>query len=117
MNLKDILLRATRNVPNAAYIRQKIIGNLIMSNCQKIIAAIFNLTEKEEYGFYVAYEPALIETIIEAAELPMNGDSYKEIKSQLHTPTMMTALKGIGVEVTRSKGDYLTVWGPGVKKS
>lgn len=116
MNLKEVLLRATRNVPNAAYIRQKIIGNLTMSNCQKVIAAIFNLTEKEEYGFHVEYEPALIERIIEAIELPMTGESYADVKYQLRG--MTAALKGIGVEITRNEQhpDYITVWGPGVKK-
>lgn len=89
-----------------------------MSICQKIIAAVYSITNKEDYGFYVAEEPALIERIIEAAELPFNSESYAEVKSRLSTSVMATALKEIGVEITRNERhpEFMTVWGPGVRR-
>ena len=85
-----------------------------MSLSQKIIAAIYSTTDKEDFGFYVAEEPALIEKIIEAAELPFNEESYIAVKSRLYGVT--PALKGIGVDVVRN-GDYWSVFGPGVLKN
>jgi hypothetical protein len=84
-----------------------------MTFAQKVIAAMFKITNDERYGFYVAYEPVLIELIIELTELPFNGESVAKVKAKLLGLT--TPLKGIGVEITLN-GEYVTVWGPGVKK-
>ncbi|MFK0090180.1 hypothetical protein ACIQUS_23155 [Pseudomonas sp. NPDC090755] len=85
-----------------------------MSLSQQIIAALYSITEKEPYGFYCACELALIERIIEITDLPFNGDSVEEIKSRL--PGLLGALKRIGVEITHPCEDYVTVWGPGVRR-
>lgn len=87
-----------------------------MNLTQKLAAALFSITDKEQYGFYVAEECVLVERIIEVTEMPFNGDSYAEVKSRLFAHGMSVVLKAIGVEITQ-RGDYFTVWGPGVKKS
>ncbi|WP_141234425.1 hypothetical protein [Pseudomonas sp. Irchel s3b6] len=107
------LLSAVQHLPNASYVAQQIMGKNTMSMCQKIIAAIFSLTDKEKYGFLVTEEPQLIERIIEAAELPMTGESYAEVKSRLSS--LQIPLQGIGVEVIRN-GNYMTLWGPGGRR-
>lgn len=84
-----------------------------MSLSQTIIASLFAITNNERFGFFVGEEPQLIEKIIETAEMPITGESYQEVKSRL--PNLTIPLKGIGLEITR-RGDYLTVWGPGVKR-
>lgn len=84
-----------------------------MSLCQQIIAAVYSITNQEQFGFYVAEEHVLIEKIIEVAELPMTGESAAEVKSRLLGVT--PALNKIGVDVKR-EGDYVTVFGPGVLK-
>lgn len=113
MDLMQVLLSAVQSLPNAAYVTKKLLEKQLMSVSQKVIAALYQITNKADFGFHVAYEPALIEEIIEAAELPFNGESYTEVKSRLFTPSMTPALNKIGVEITR-KGDFVTVWGPGV---
>jgi hypothetical protein len=112
MTLLSVLLAAVQALPNAAYVSAKILRKQTMSLSQKIIAAVYSLTEKEQFGFYVAEEPVLIEAIIEATEMPFDEDSVSEVKS--HLRGMTTPLKGIGIEITKN-GDYLTVWGPGVR--
>jgi hypothetical protein len=114
MTLQQALLTAVQNLPNAISIRRKIIGKNIMSLSQRIIAALYSITNQEAYGFYFAYEPELIERIIEITELPFNEDSVKEVKSRL--PGVMGALKEIGVEITHPCENYVTVWGPGVRR-
>ncbi|MFJ3367612.1 hypothetical protein [Pseudomonas sp. NPDC086251] len=84
-----------------------------MTFAQEVIAAMFKITNDERYGFYVAYEPVLIERIIELTELPFNGESVAKVKAKLLVLT--TPLKGIGVEVVRN-GDFISVFGPGVLK-
>ena len=111
MPLKEILQRAVQNVPNAAYIRHQIEVKT-MSLTQKLIAAIYQITEGT---FVVTEEPQLIERLIEATDLTFDAEGYAAVKSHLFTNTMMVALKGIGVEITRN-GSYLTVFGPGVKR-
>ena len=112
MTLLAALLAAVQHLPDAAQLTRKILEKQ-MSLCQKIIAAMYSITNQERFGFYLAEEHVLIEKILEVAELPMTGESAAEVKSHLHG--VMPALKKIGVEVTQD-GDYLTVWGPGVKK-
>lgn len=113
MTLLAALLAAVQHLPDAAYITQKILEKQLMSLCQKIIAAMFSITNQERFGFYLAEEHVLIEKILEVAELPMTGEACSEVKSHLHG--VMPALKKIGVEVTKD-GDFLCVWGPGVKQ-
>lgn len=84
-----------------------------MSLSQKLIAAMFQIPNEEQYGFYVAPEYVLVEKLIELTEMPFNSDSVDAVKSRL--PGVMPALKKIGVEVTRN-GDCMTVWAPGVLK-
>lgn len=109
MTLQSALLAAVQTLPNAAYITQQIKVRT-MSLSQQVIAALFQITNAERYGFYMAEEHVLVEKILEVAELPMTGAA--EVKSRL--PGLTATLNKIGVEVTRN-GDYLTVWGPGVK--
>jgi hypothetical protein len=116
MTLKQSLLDAIKNLPSASYIRPRILRSLTMSACQKFIAAVYAITNREPYGFYVAEEHVLIERIIEVAEMPFTEESVDEIKSRLAMPTMTTMLKAIGVEITRHHGSYFTVWGPGVRR-
>ena len=85
-----------------------------MSLSQKIIAALYQITNQERFGFYSAYEPAFIEHILEVAELPMTGESAAEVKK--HLPGVTPALNKIGLEVTAPRDGYLAVFGPGVKK-
>lgn len=84
-----------------------------MTFAQEVIAAMFKITNDERYGFYLAYEPALIERVIELTELPFNAESVAKVKAKLLGLT--TALKGIGVEIVHN-GDYVSVFGPGVLK-
>lgn len=112
--LKDVFLKAISAWPTYAYIAQTLIGKT-MNFTQKLAAALFSITDKEDGGFYVAEEPVLIERIIEVTKMPFNGESYDEVKSRLFGHSMSVVLKAIGVEITQ-RGDYLTVWGPGVKK-
>lgn len=111
--LKEVLLSAVANLPNADCIRQNLIGKTVMTLTQKIVASLFAIANKERFGFYVAEEPKLIELIMVEAELPMTGESYREVKAKM--PGLTIPLKGIGVEITQ-RGDFLTVWAPGVKK-
>jgi len=113
MDLWTALLAAVQTLPNASYVTQKILEKTVMSLSQKIIAAIFQITNQERFGFYVADEHVLTEKILEVAELPMTGESAAEVKSRL--PGLTPALKKIGVEVTHS-GEHTTVWGPGVRR-
>jgi hypothetical protein len=113
MTLGAALLDAIKHLPNAARIRVRILGRQTMSLCQQIIAAVYSITNQEEYGFYVAEEPVLIERIIEIVELPFNGESVAEVKSRL--AGVMPALHKIGVDVVKD-GDFITVFGPGVLK-
>lgn len=86
-----------------------------MSITQTLIAAVYAIANREQYGFYVAEEHVLVERIIEVAEMPFNEDSVVEIKSRLFMPSTATMLKQIGVEITNPAEGYFTVWGPGVK--
>lgn len=81
-----------------------------MSLTQKLIAAIYQMSEGT---FLVSEEPQLIEQLIEAVDLPFNGESYAAVKSRLFSSTMLIALTQLGIDVT-SKGTYRTVWGVGV---
>lgn len=85
-----------------------------MNLTQNIAAALFSITDKEGYGFYVAEECVLVEKIIEVTDMPFNGDSYAEVQSRLFAHGMSIVLKAIGVEITQ-RGDYFTVWAPGVR--
>lgn len=113
MTLLAALLAAVQSLPNALYVTQQIMRKQTMSLCQQIIAAMYSITNQERFGFYMAEEHILIEKILEVAEMPMTGESAAEVKSKL--PCLTSALKAIGVEVTKN-GDFLVVWGPGVKK-
>lgn len=113
MTLLAALLLAVQNLPNAAHITQKILEKTVMSLSQTIIAALYQITNQERFGFYLAYEHAFYERILEVAELPFTGEAAAEVKAKL--PALTAALNKIGIEVTRD-GDYLTVFGPGVKK-
>ncbi|MBK5401323.1 hypothetical protein JFU47_32115 [Pseudomonas sp. TH39(2020)] len=112
MTLLTALLNAVQTLPNAAYITQQIKAHT-MSLSQKVIAAMYQITNAERFGFYMAEEHVLIEKIIETAELPFTGECATEVKSRLHGVT--NAINKLGIEVTKN-GDFLTVWGPGVKK-
>ena len=114
MDLLTALLAAVKLMPNAAHITRHILGKSTMSISQKIIGALYQITNMERFGFYVAEEPQLIERILEVAELPMTGESAAEVRR--HLPGVMPALNKIGLEVTNPSDGYLTVWGPGVKK-
>lgn len=114
MDTLTALLAAVQLVPNAAHITRHIAGNKIMSISQKIIGALYQITNTERFGFYVAEEPQLIERILEVAELPLTGESAAEVRSHLSGVT--SALNKIGLEVTTPRDGFLTVWGPGVKK-
>lgn len=112
--LKDVLIKAVSVMPARHYIMQIIKGQTMLNMTQKITAALFSITDKEEYGFFVAEECVLVEKIIEVTEMPFNGDSYAEVQSRLFAHGMNTVLKAVGVEITQ-RGDYFTVWGPGVR--
>ncbi|MHA6232730.1 hypothetical protein [Pseudomonas fluorescens group sp. PF-69] len=114
MDILSALLAAVQLMPNAAHITQHIVRNKTMSISQKIIGALYQITNTERFGFYVAEEPVLIERILEVAELPMTGESAAEVKS--HLTGVTPALNRVGIEVTNPRDGYLTVWGPGVKK-
>lgn len=114
MDIMTALLAAVQLMPNAAHITRHILGNKTMSISQKIIGALYQITNMERFGFYVTEEPALIERILEVAELPMTGESAAEVKS--HLPGITSALNRVGIEVTTPRDGYLAVFGPGVKK-
>lgn len=84
-----------------------------MSLTQKLIAAIY---QQSEGTFIVTEEPQLIESLIEATELPFNGESYAAVKSRLFSSAMLGALKELGVDVTANEKypTYKTIWGVGV---
>ncbi|WP_095195870.1 hypothetical protein [Pseudomonas sp. Irchel 3A7] len=85
-----------------------------MSVSQKIITSLFAIANNERFGFYVAEECRLIEKIVEVADLPFDEDTYRQVKAKL--PTLLPALKEIGVEITHPRMGYYTVWAPGVKR-
>lgn len=114
MDILTAFLSAVQLAPNAAHITRHIAGNKIMSISQKIIGALYQITNMERFRFYVAEEPVLIERILEVAELPMTGESAAEVRS--HLPGVMPALNKIGLEVTTPRDGYLAVFGPGVRR-
>jgi len=114
MDLLTALLAAVKKLPDAAHVTQHIMGNKTMSLSQKIIAAIFQITNTERFGFFVADEHVLTEKILEVAELPMTGESAAEVKLRLHG--LIPALNKIGVEVTKPHENCFAIFGPGVKK-
>ena len=113
MSLLTSLLLAVQHLPNAFYLQCKIKERTSMTAPQTFLAAVYAITNKAEYGFVCSEEPAIIEAVIEAAEMPFNGESYAEVKNRLSS--MLGALNKIGVEIT-CNGSFLTIWGPGVKR-
>lgn len=114
MNILTALLSAVQLMPSAAHITRHILGNKTMSISQKIIGALYQITNMERFGFYVAEEPVLIERILEVAELPLTGEAAAEVKS--HLAGVTSTLNKIGLEVTTPRDGYLAVFGPGVRR-